>query len=182
MGTSAPVVSHMNRCRCPVGTVLSRGAERGMSVTMTAPDTKGIVDMTSKILVQLQQEPGRGSSDWPSVTMQQLRVMMILYSDGPTRVSVLAKKLNVSTPTITGILDRLVRQELTYRADDPRDRRVVLNALTDKGREVIEQLQPLDTSRLSRAVESLSPEQQRALASALSSLIDAVEATTDPAA
>jgi DNA-binding MarR family transcriptional regulator len=73
--------------------------------------------------------------------MQQLRVMMILYSEGPTRVSVLAKRLNVSTPTITGILDRLVRQELTYRADDPRDRRVVLNALTDRGRDVIEQLE-----------------------------------------
>lgn len=136
--------------------------------------------MTTKILVQLQQDPGRGSSDWPNVTMQQLRVMMILYSEGPTRVSVLAKRLNVSTPTITGILDRLVRQELTYRADDPRDRRVVLNALTDKGREVIEQLQPLDAGRLSRAIEKLSRDQQNALASALADLVDAVETTREP--
>lgn len=134
--------------------------------------------MTTKMLVQLQQDPGRGSSEWPSVTMQQLRVMMILYADGPTRVSVLARKLNVSTPTITGILDRLVKHEFTYRTDDPRDRRVVLNALTDKGREVIEHLQPLDSTRLTRAIESLSDEQQRSVRSALSTLVDAVESTT----
>jgi DNA-binding MarR family transcriptional regulator len=146
----------------------------------SASGTQGIVEMTTKILVQLQQDPGRGSADWPNVTMQQLRVMMILYAEGPTRVSVLAKRLNVSTPTITGILDRLVRQGLTYRADDPRDRRVVLNALTDKGREVIEQLQPLDAARLSRAVEKLSEDQQSALAAALADLVDAVETTREP--
>lgn len=147
-----------------------------MSATHT--NSREIVEMTTKMLVQLQQDPGRGSSEWPSVTMQQLRVMMILYADGPTRVSVLARKLNVSTPTITGILDRLVRHEFTYRTDDPRDRRVVLNALTDKGREVIEHLQPLDSTRLTRAIESLSDEQQRSVRSALSTLVDAVESTT----
>lgn len=145
-----------------------------------ATETRDIVEMTTKVLAQLQQEPSHGSVDWPNITMQQLRVMMILYTEGATRVSVLAKRLHVSTPTITGILDRLVRQGLTYRADDPRDRRVVLNALTDKGRNVLEQLQSLDANRLSRAVQTLSSEDQNALASALQSLINAVETTREP--
>jgi DNA-binding MarR family transcriptional regulator len=135
--------------------------------------------MTTRILAQLQQDPARGTDDWPSVTMQQLRVMMILHTDGPTRVSVLARRLGVSTPTITGILDRLVRQELTQRMDDPRDRRVVLNTLTDKGQTVIEQLQPLNAERLSAAVDRLSTDQQESLVTALSALVEAVEAT-DP--
>jgi DNA-binding MarR family transcriptional regulator len=147
-------------------------------MTATQTNLRDIVEMTTKMLVQLQQEPGRGSAEWPSVTMQQLRVMMILYADGATRVSVLARKLNVSTPTVTGILDRLVRQEFTYRADDPRDRRVVLNALTDKGREVIEHLQPLDSERLTKAIESLSQEERQDVVSALSKLVGAVESTT----
>jgi DNA-binding MarR family transcriptional regulator len=150
-----------------------------MSATHTS--AQDIVEKATKMLVQLQQDPGRGSSEWPSVTMQQLRVMMILYADGPTRVSVLARKLNVSTPTITGILDRLVRRDFTYRADDPRDRRVVLNALTENGRHVIEHLQPLDSNRLSKAIESLSAEQQQSVASALETLVDAVESTTTTA-
>lgn len=146
-------------------------------MTATQANTRDIVELTTKVLVQLQQDPGRGSAEWPSVTMQQLRVMMILYSDGPTRVSVLAKKLNVSTPTVTGILDRLVRQELTYRADDPRDRRVVLNALTDRGREVIEHLQPIDAERLTRAIDSLSPDDRKNVLAAVSKLLEAVEST-----
>jgi DNA-binding MarR family transcriptional regulator len=147
-------------------------------MSATQQNARDIVEMATKMLVQLQQDPGRGSSEWPSVTMQQLRVMMILYSDGPTRVSVLARKLNVSTPTVTGILDRLVRQEFTYRTDDPRDRRVVLNALTEKGREVIEHLQPLDSDRLTRAIESLSSDERKSVVEALRRLVDAVESTT----
>ena len=149
-------------------------------MTSTRSNANDIVEKTTKMLVQLQQDPGRGSAEWPSVTMQQLRVMMILYADGPTRVSVLARKLNVSTPTITGILDRLVRQEFTYRADDPRDRRVVLNALTEKGREVIEHLQPIDSERLGRAIESLSEEERQHIRSAIDTLLSAVEAATSP--
>jgi DNA-binding MarR family transcriptional regulator len=147
-------------------------------MTAAHSTSKNIVEMTTKMLVQLQQDPSRGTSEWPNVTMQQLRVMMILYADGPTRVSVLARKLNVSTPTITGILDRLVRREFTYRADDPRDRRVVLNALTDKGRDVIEHLQPLDSTRLARAIDSLSADEQQSIVSALNTLVNAVESTT----
>jgi DNA-binding MarR family transcriptional regulator len=148
-------------------------------MTATKSDVSDIVEMTTKMLAQLQQEPGRSSSDWPSVTMQQLRVMMILHTDGPTRVSVLARKLNVSTPTVTGILDRLVRQEFTYRQDDPRDRRVVLNALTDKGREVIGHLQPFDSTRLTQALESLDTEEQQSIRKAFDTLIHAVESTTE---
>jgi DNA-binding MarR family transcriptional regulator len=138
-------------------------------------DNDSVVEMATRLILQLQQDPGRGSEEWPSVTMQQLRVMTILYGEGPTRVSVLARRLKVSTPTITGILDRLVRQGLTYRADDPRDRRVVLNALTDKGREVIEQLQPIDEHRLASAIERLTPDQKHSLETALRSLVNAIE-------
>jgi DNA-binding MarR family transcriptional regulator len=147
----------------------------------TQANTQDIVEMTTRMLVQLQQEPGQGSAEWPGVTMQQLRVMMILYAEGPTRVSSLARKLSVSTPTITGILDRLVKQELTYRADDPRDRRVVLNALTDRGRSVIEHLQPIDASRLRRAIDSLSDDERSSVMEVMTRLLHAVESIEEPA-
>jgi DNA-binding MarR family transcriptional regulator len=146
-------------------------------MSATQSNANDIVEMTTRMLVQLQQEPGHGTSDWPGVTMQQLRVMMILYAEGPTRVSALARKLNVSTPTITGILDRLVRHNLTYRADDPRDRRVVLNALTDQGRDVIEHLQPIDSDRLLRAIQTLSDDERSTVIQALGRLVEAVEST-----
>jgi DNA-binding MarR family transcriptional regulator len=134
-----------------------------------------IVDLTQRVFTKLQQELGDFSEAWPSVTMQQLRVMLILYREGATRVSVLARRLDVSTPTVTGILDRLVRQGLTYRADDPRDRRVVLNALTDEGVAAIEKIQTINAERLRGALDRLDKNQQQSIADALASLVEAVD-------
>lgn len=134
-------------------------------------DAEQIVELLRRTLVQLQPGPETLADDWPNLTMQQLRVMRILYAEGATRVSVLARRLNVSTPTVTGILDRLVRQGLTYRADDPRDRRVVLNALTEQGVAAIEQLFPMQIERLSGAVAQLDDAERDALAVGLNRLL-----------
>src|SRR5262245_53023352 len=84
-----------------------------------------LADLLREVVARLQPTSEEISAAWSdaNVTMQQLRVMTILYHEGPTRVSDLARRLGVSTPTITGILDRLVRQRLSYRMSDPRDRR-----------------------------------------------------------
>lgn len=153
-----------------------------MAVTLMTNDERNavnadhLVELLRRAIVYMQPGPETLSDDWPNLTMQQLRVMRILYSEGMTRVSVLARRLKVSTPTVTGILDRLVRQGLTYRADDPRDRRVVLNALTDKGCEVIERLHPVQSERIRAAVEQLSPSERDALTAGLESLLSVARA------
>lgn len=152
-----------------------------MSMTVVAgeeqdtAEPENVVELLRRTFIQLQPGPDAVSDSWPNLTMQQLRVMRILYSEGATRVSVLARRLKVSTPTVTGILDRLVRQGLTYRADDPRDRRVVLNALTDQGTAVVEQLFPIQRERISSALDRLTGEDQRKLAEGLRRFLDAMQ-------
>ena len=82
---------------------------------------------------------GDASGAWMDldVTMPQMKVLMLLRENGALRVGVLARHLNVSTPPITGIVDRLVRQDLVKREDDTSDRHVVPNVLTAKGEEVL---------------------------------------------
>ena len=132
-----------------------------------------LADLLREAVQRLQPSAEAISAAWTDaqVTMQQLRVMTILYHDGPTRVSDLARKLNVSTPTITGILDRLVRQRVTYRMNDPRDRRVVLNNLTHNGRELVEQLMPAYDDRTTAALSRLSPDERLNLRQCLNALL-----------
>lgn len=132
-----------------------------------------LIDLLRETVVRLQPSSYEISEAWTSaqVTMQQLRVMTILYHEGPTRVSDLARRLSVSTPTITGILDRLVRQRFSYRMSDPRDRRVVLNNLTQDGRELVERLLPAHGDRAERALKRLSPEEQARLRESLRALL-----------
>ena len=90
------------------------------------------------------------------------------------RVGALAQHLNVAVPTITGIVDRLVREALVERQHDPSDRRAVLNVLTDKGQQLMERLAYRSDDDLNRQVASLSEEEQAAIARALTRLDEAL--------
>lgn len=132
-----------------------------------------LAELLRETFVRLQPSSEEISAAWSQaqVTMQQFRVMTILYHEGPTRVSDLAIRLEVSTPTVTGILDRLVRQRLSYRMSDPRDRRVVLNNLTAEGRELVERLQPAQGTQLERTLARLDDDEREQLRSALQTLL-----------
>lgn len=131
----------------------------------------GLVDLLHRAFVELQPGVESLAEHWPQLTMQQLRVMHILYCDGPTRVSTLAQRLQVSTPTVTGILDRLVNRGMTSRDDDPSDRRVVLNLLTPDGVKVIEQLHPVKADHLSTLVEQFNTAERQQIVDGLSLLL-----------
>lgn len=78
------------------------------------------------------------SREWFTLdlTMPQVRVLFLLLQEGPLRMSGLASTLDVSMSSATGLVDRLVDKELVGRWPDPDDRRSVLCALTDEGREM----------------------------------------------
>jgi DNA-binding MarR family transcriptional regulator len=153
------------------------GAGPLTSAAAREPGESVAVEQLARLLretvVRLQPSTEAISAAWSDaqITMQQLRVMTILYHDGPTRVSDLARRLGVSTPTITGILDRLVRQGATYRTSDQRDRRVVLNDLTVEGRQLVEHLVPGNGDRARMALARLSEPERLALMDALQNLL-----------
>ncbi|HLS49061.1 MAG TPA: MarR family transcriptional regulator, partial [Actinomycetaceae bacterium] len=75
------------------------------------------------------------------LTMQQLRFMALLYRDGPTPGHRLAAQLNVSMPTVSGTVDRLVEHGMIARRVDDRDRRVRLVELTPAGEQMLTSFQ-----------------------------------------
>ena len=68
-----------------------------------------------------------------NLTLAQYRVLAIL-GDGCEAASVLAKKLAVSRPSVTGVVDGLVARGLVRRNHIEDDRRRVDVGLTDAGR------------------------------------------------
>lgn len=147
-----------------------------METFAVAGDTTEVAELLRETLLRLQPSSEEISEAWSSaqVTMQQFRIMTILYHEGPTRVSDLALRLEVSTPTVTGILDRLVKQKVSYRMSDPRDRRVVLNNLTGEGRELVERLQPAHGKQIEHAIAKLNPAEREELTRSLRSLLKVI--------
>ncbi|MEQ8433202.1 MAG: MarR family transcriptional regulator [Oceanicaulis sp.] len=80
------------------------------------------VDLRSKTLVK---ETG--------LTAPQLVVMQALAKSGATKPSVLSRKVSLSQPTVTAILERLTAAGLVTRAKSDTDRRAVLAELSEAG-------------------------------------------------
>ncbi len=78
--------------------------------------------------------------DWMSLdlTMPQFKILFLLFNRGAMRMSHLARVLGKNISTATGVVDRLVEEELIKREEDPEDRRVVLVTLTEKSRGLLE--------------------------------------------
>jgi long-chain acyl-CoA synthetase len=70
------------------------------------------------------------------LSLPQYRVLSLL-ADGSSASSVLARKLAVSPPSVTAVVDGLVARGLVERRDDPEDRRRLTLLLTRDGKRLL---------------------------------------------
>ena len=111
------------------------------------------------------------------LTMPQLKVVLLLFMNGSTRMSDIASALGVSLATATGVVDRLVERDIVVRESQPEDRRVVLCRLSEKGQKLIGGLWQLARDRLKELLEVVATSQLQLITEALEALLEAGEAT-----
>lgn len=75
-----------------------------------------------------------------NLTMQQFKVLLLLLNRDDLAGHQLAEALGVKLGTVTGIVDRLVAQNLVRRFEDPDDRRVRRVSLTAEGNRIIQEM------------------------------------------
>ena len=109
----------------------------------------------------------------PSVTMAQMRVLMLLEAVGETKMSGLAPRLGISLSTLSSLVDRLVEARLAQRREDATDRRSVLVSLTPEGSALLGKLQELGVEQLRGLFELLSDQEVETVIQAIELLTDA---------
>ena len=77
------------------------------------------------------------------ITYNHLFILTCLWEQEGVNVKDLSKQLLLDSSSLTGHLDRMERVGLVVRKDDPDDRRAVRVFLTDKGRRLKTQLEPI---------------------------------------
>jgi len=114
--------------------------------------------------------------EWLNVelTMPQLKIILLLFVDGPARVSMLASALGVSLATTTGITDRLVQHDLIVKESDPNDGRVVVCRLSEKGKGLIIDLWELGESRVRGLLQRATNEKLEVIYEAMEIILQAV--------
>jgi DNA-binding MarR family transcriptional regulator len=104
------------------------------------------------------------------LTTPQLKVVLLLYLNGPARMSSLAGSLGVTLATATGIIDRLVEKDFVVRENNKDDRRVVTCTLSAKGHKLTDRLYISARERARQLLEGLQPSQIKLIDDAIKSL------------
>lgn len=110
------------------------------------------------------------------LTMQQLRVLVLLSTDGPLPQGDLAHALGVGMASVTGLVDRLVARDLVARTEDPHDRRIRLASLAPAGTELMEQISSAGQQTQRALLARIDLDALRGLARGLAALRTVLEA------
>jgi DNA-binding MarR family transcriptional regulator len=149
-------------------------------------DIKAEVDQILEAIIYLYTESRRITKDIAraaNLTGPQLTVVKILEGIGDLSLSELSERIRAQNSTVTGIIDRMVREGLVVRARSNEDRRVVKIKLTTKGAKLAREIkvEPMEIFRV--ALDSLSDKETRQLLEILLKISKRVRqtvATTTP--
>jgi DNA-binding MarR family transcriptional regulator len=114
----------------------------------------------------------------PELTPPQVHTVLWLGSDGALAANVLSQRLGCGQPTVTGIVDRLETLGYCERERSTDDRRVVLAKLTQRGRELHDQLEKRMSDKLGEVLNLLSHADRVHVIRILKHLVDAIREKT----
>ncbi len=123
----------------------------------------------SKLVIVLRRGDNQTGSR-PDLTLAQLSILLTLLDSGPIRMTELAARERVRTPTTTVAIRRLEKLGLVRRSRDPSDMRAVLVEVTPDG--LVQHGEALAARRayLAAMLTRLTEEERRDLSQALKPL------------
>ena len=141
-------------------------------------DIEEIIRLHWNILtaMQLSSHP-----DWMelNMTMAQIKALFTISQGEAIPVSRIAEYLDVGQSTASHLVDKLVRQGLAGRSEDPADRRVTLVRLTSEGEDLVRRLYQGGEEQYRSWVKQLSAEERKNLMSGLQALARAAAIPAD---
>jgi DNA-binding MarR family transcriptional regulator len=106
------------------------------------------------------------------LSMSQIGVLFQVLHKGNSAVSGIGEELGITCAAASQMLDRLVKQGLILRSEDPSDRRMKQIVLTDKGRYVVQESICARQSWFGNLASALSETEKGQVVTALNILID----------
>jgi DNA-binding MarR family transcriptional regulator len=114
-------------------------------------------------------------------TMPQMKIMLMLYLKGAMRMTDIASELDVTLPTATNLVDRLVEKDFINRETLPDDRRVVLCALSPNGQKAIARIWESAALRCRILLKSMDTEKLQSFVDVLENMLKSAPALEEEA-
>lgn len=160
---------------------MTRKAAMTMPDDRTDPDVASLRDQLSHDIAQVTWGGARQFAAALSpfnLTLQQYFTLVAINRAGTCTMGALAGQTHHSLGTMTGIVDRLVRQGLVARRSHPTDRRVVLVQLTEGGTGTLAQVEEMRQRQMDAALTKMGEPQARNLIRLLGQYMTAMNIST----
>ncbi|KJK47094.1 hypothetical protein UK23_21410 [Lentzea aerocolonigenes] len=125
----------------------------------------------SRLLVAVSAQSIAAVGD--AITLPQFRVLVVLDSRGPMKLTTLAEILDVNPSTATRMVDRLFSSELVARQQNPASRREVVIELTPAGRKIVRSVTRRRRTAIGKIVQRMPERDRRGLVDALVAFAEA---------
>ncbi len=151
-------------------------------MTMQPTDKEDMIAAIFAEMQSFQRANHSAMAEWVQLdlTMAQVKTLMVLAAEPPVTASQLANLLGLGRPATSILIDRLVRDGLVGRTEDPVDRRRVLVALTTTGNDLVTRLRQGSIERMERLMRQMEAADLAALRQGMAAL--AAAATREAAA
>ena len=104
------------------------------------------------------------------LTMTEFSVLSVLFHGGPVPLGQLSDRILLTGASTTYTVKKLEERKLMTRTRLSGDNRVVMGAITQKGRELMTRIQPLHAQHLIEVMHSLTTEDKQTIVSLLRKL------------
>ena len=97
----------------------------------------------------------------------QFQVLAIVMHSGNLQTSEIGRRLGISSPNMTPLIDRLIEKGYAERLSDSKDRRVIKIGISEKGRRFVAGRRRLARNEIKRNLSTLSLEEVVVLSTAI---------------
>ena len=131
-----------------------------------------IVDSLFRALPVIHRKLLKIDLEGASISRLHLAILGMLCESGPLPVSEIGKRLLISKPQMTPLVDRLISLGLVERSPDARDRRIIRVSVTGRGRKRLDECKALIGENLGRKLAVLTDVELKELSAALATLVE----------
>jgi DNA-binding MarR family transcriptional regulator len=108
-----------------------------------------------------------------SITLPQFRMLVVLSTQGPLKLSILANHLGVNPSTATRMIDRLTASDLVSRQVNPTSRREIVLELTTTGAAAVNKVTQRRRHEIAQIVARMPAKHRHELIEALEAFSEA---------
>jgi DNA-binding MarR family transcriptional regulator len=117
-----------------------------------------LMDTAPQIMqaIRVEMRRGRGSD----ISIPQFRTMAFIQRNPDSSLSNLAEHLGLTLPSVSKLVDGLVKQGLIIRQESTTDRRCITLVLTDAGASIVNSARTAAQANLAKKLGSLTKDEQ----------------------